>query len=102
MSGARHFSRLTQGFRAKLRCRVGVAAFSRHDAPAEVALERACLLLPTGSEKHNARRIIASKIIECANRGDATLSRLTEAGYAAAMQLTASGQSIREKEAANY
>lgn len=44
----------------------------------EVALERACLLLPTGSEKHNARRIIASKIIECANRGDATLSRLTE------------------------
>jgi hypothetical protein len=68
----------------------------------EVALERACLLLPTGSEKHNARRIIASKIIECANRGDATLSRLTEAAYAAAMQLTASGQSIREKEAANY
>ena len=60
-------------------------------AKMEVALERACLLLPTGSEKHNARRIIASKIIECANRGDATLSRLTEVGYAAAMQLTASG-----------
>jgi hypothetical protein len=34
VSGTRHFSRLTQGFRAKLRCRVGVAAFSRHDAPA--------------------------------------------------------------------
>jgi hypothetical protein len=30
-------------------------------AKMEVALERACLLLPTGSEKHNARRIIASK-----------------------------------------
>ena len=50
----------------------------------EVALERACLLLPTGSEKHKARRIIASKIIKSANRGDTTLSRLTEAGYAAA------------------
>jgi hypothetical protein len=52
-------------------------------AKMEVALERACLLLPTGSEKRRARRIIAGKIIECANRGDATLSRLTEAGYAA-------------------
>ena len=67
----------------------------------EVALERACLLLPTGSEKHNARRIIASKIIECANLGDATLSRLTETGYATAMQLSASAQSVRKKEAAN-
>ena len=67
----------------------------------EVALERACLLLPTGSEKHNARRIIAIKIIECANRGDATLSRLTEAGYAAAMQLMASGQSVGKKAAAS-
>ena len=67
----------------------------------EVALERACLLLPTGSEKHWARRIIASKIIECANRGDTTLSRLTEAGYAAAMQLTTTsgllGNSIKEE-----
>jgi hypothetical protein len=65
------------------------------------ALERACLLLPIGSEKHNARRIIASKIIECASRGDATLSRLTEAGYDAAMQLTASGRSLRQNETAN-
>ena len=66
----------------------------------EVALERACLLLPTGSEKHKARRIIASKIIKSANRGDTTLSR---AGYAAAMQLTASGQlrnSVKKKVAA--
>jgi hypothetical protein len=60
-------------------------------AKMEVALERACLLLPTGSEKHRARRIIAGKIIECANRGDATLSRLTEAGYAAAVQLNCFG-----------
>jgi hypothetical protein len=53
----------------------------------EVALERACLLLPIGSEKHRLRRLIANKIIECANRGDTTLSRLTEAGYAAAKQV---------------
>jgi hypothetical protein len=70
-------------------------------AKMEVALERACLLLPTGSEKHNPRRIIASKIIECAIRGDATLSRLTEAGYAAAMQLGASAPAVTEKEAVN-
>ncbi|KRR26452.1 hypothetical protein CQ14_02880 [Bradyrhizobium lablabi] len=68
----------------------------------EVALDRACLLLPTGGEKHRARRIIAGKIIECATRGEASVSRLTEAGYAAAMQLGASAQpSVREKEAAD-
>ena len=63
----------------------------------EEALERACLLLPIG-EKHRARRIVAGKIIECANRGETTLSRLTEAGYAAAMMLTASAQSVRGKK----
>ena len=68
-------------------------------AKMEVALERACLLLPTGGENHRARRIIASKIIECANRGDASLSRLTEVGYAAAMQLTASGRGERRRQA---
>ena len=67
----------------------------------EVALERACLLLPTDGEKHRARRVIAGKIIECANRGGATLSTLTEAGYAAAMQLAACGQSVRKKEVAD-
>jgi len=51
--------------------------------------------------KNRARRIIAGKIIECANRGETSLSRLTEAGYAAAMQLSASAQSVRKKEAAN-
>jgi len=77
-------------------------AFDRRTiAKMEVALERAHLLLPAGSEKHRARRIIASKIIECANRGDATLSRLTEAGYAAAMQLSASGSPVRDGESAN-
>jgi hypothetical protein len=67
----------------------------------EVALERACLLLPSGGENHRARRIIAGKIIECANRGETSLSRLTEVGSAAAMQLGASAQAVREKEAAN-
>ncbi|MCK1641205.1 hypothetical protein IVA95_27320 [Bradyrhizobium sp. 157] len=71
---------------------------SRTLANMEVALERACLLLPAGGEAHRARRIIAGKIIECANRGETTLIRLTEAGYAAAMQLNASGQSVRKKE----
>ncbi|WP_210264800.1 hypothetical protein [Bradyrhizobium archetypum] len=74
---------------------------SRTLANMEVALERACLLLPTGGEKHRARRIIAGKIIECANRGEITLSRLTEVGYAAAMQLGAPAQPVREKEAAD-
>ena len=75
-------------------------AFNRRTiANMEVALDRACLL-PTDGEKHRARRIIAGKIIECANRGETSLSRLTEAGYAAAMQLGASAQSVR-KEAAD-
>jgi hypothetical protein len=50
----------------------------------EVALERACKVLPTGSEEHPARRNIARKILECAKRGDKTLGALTEAGRAAA------------------
>ena len=62
----------------------------------QVALERACAFLPTGSEKHRARRIIASKIIDCAYRGDDTLNSLTEAGLTAAMQLAAYWQSERK------
>jgi hypothetical protein len=50
----------------------------------EVALERACKVLPTGSEVHPVRRTIARKILECAKRGDKTLGALTEAGRAAA------------------
>ena len=46
---------------------------SRTLANMEVALDRACMFLPTGSDKHRARRIIAAKIIECAHRGDNTL-----------------------------
>ena len=69
-------------------------------AKMEVALERVCLLLP-GNEKHTARRIIASKIIECARRGDVSLIELTEAGYAAAPELNAPAQSIGENLAAS-
>ena len=77
-------------------------AFNRRTiANMEVALDRACLLLPTDGEKHRARRIIAGKIIECANRGETSLSRLTEAGCAAAMQLSASAQAVRQIEGAD-
>jgi hypothetical protein len=76
------------------------ATFSSRLANMESALERACLLLPSGSEKHSTRTIIASKIIECAIRGDTKLSSLTEAGYSAAMQLIDSGQLLVKKEEA--
>ena len=39
----------------------------------EIALDRACLILPAGCDKHGVRRLIASKILECAHRGDKTL-----------------------------
>jgi hypothetical protein len=53
----------------------------------EIALERACEVLPAGNEQHDARRHIASKIVECAQRGDRTLGGLTEAGRVAASEL---------------
>jgi hypothetical protein len=68
----------------------------------EVALERVCLVLPTGREEHNARRIIASKIIECATRGNTSLIELTEAGYSASLQLTASAQAVNRAKASHH
>jgi hypothetical protein len=53
----------------------------------EIALDRACLILPAGSDKHRVRRLVAGKILECAHRGDKTLSGLNAAGYAAAKEL---------------
>jgi hypothetical protein len=53
----------------------------------EVALERACESLGPGSNQHDARRHIASKIVECAAGGDRTLGGLTDAGRAAASEL---------------
>ena len=61
---------------------------SRTLSKMEIALDRACLILPAGSDIHRVRRIIAGKILECAHRGDKTLSGLTAAGYAAATQLS--------------
>jgi hypothetical protein len=60
---------------------------SRIFANMEVALERACRVFAIGSEKHAARRHIASKILECAQDGDKTLGGLTKAGRAAATEL---------------
>lgn len=54
----------------------------------EIALERACNVLELGREQHDARRHIASRIVECAESGDRTLRGLTEAGRAAANELT--------------
>ena len=60
---------------------------SRTLANMEVALELACKILAFAGEQHEARRYIASKIIECANGGDKTLGGLTEAGQIAASEL---------------
>ena len=55
----------------------------------EIALERACAVLSTGSDKHRARRHIASRIIRCAESGNRTLGSLTAAAIAAAHELRA-------------
>jgi hypothetical protein len=49
-------------------------------AAMEVALDRACESLGFAREQHDARQHIASKILECALRGERTLGALTEAG----------------------
>ena len=60
---------------------------SRTRANMEVALDRACALLPAGAEQHDNRRYIASRILKCAEGGDVTLNGLTEAGGSAALEL---------------
>ncbi len=62
---------------------------SRTLANMEVALERACKMLPAGAEQHEYRRYIASNILACAEAGDTTLGALTEAGRLAASELSA-------------
>jgi hypothetical protein len=42
--------------------------------------------------------MIANKIIECAQRGNTSLSELTEAAYAASLQMTASADRIADHE----
>jgi hypothetical protein len=70
---------------------------SRTMAKMKEALERVCLLHPTG-EEHGARRMIANKIIECAQRGNTSLSELTEAAYSASLQLTAAADGAADHE----
>lgn len=53
----------------------------------EIALERACRMLPGAGEEHSVRRHIATKILKCAEMGNQTLEELTEAGTAAANEL---------------
>jgi hypothetical protein len=60
---------------------------SRTIANMEVALERACKMLSIGAEQHEYRRYIASRILECAQRGESTLGSLSEAGRLAAKEL---------------
>jgi hypothetical protein len=62
---------------------------SRTIANMEVALERACKMLPIGAEQHEYRRYLARSILACAQRGDTTLGGLTEAGRVAASELCA-------------
>ena len=62
---------------------------SRTLANMEIALERACEILPAGAEQHDTRRQIAGKILECAVAGETTLGGLTEAGITAATELWA-------------
>ena len=52
----------------------------RMAANMEIALERACDFLPLENQKHEARRYVASKILECAERGNGTVHALTAAG----------------------
>lgn len=55
----------------------------------EMALERACRMLPGEGEEHSIRRHIATKILECAENGHQTLEDLTEVAAAAASELRA-------------
>jgi hypothetical protein len=60
----------------------------------EIALERACKFLPVGNEGHEARRYVASKILECAKSGNGSVRALTEAGRAAAIELHAPNSNL--------
>jgi hypothetical protein len=53
----------------------------------EIALDQACEFLPVGVDKLEARKVVASKIRECAEKGRGTLRDLTTAGRAAAIGL---------------
>jgi hypothetical protein len=70
---------------------------TRTMANMEVALDRACLALSNGRESHDARRFIATRILERAERGDKTLGALTQAGLIAAMEFEAAQRHLNPK-----
>ena len=53
----------------------------------DVALERACKLMPEVLASHGARKYVAEKIVECAKSHTQTLGGLTEAGRRAVAEL---------------
>jgi hypothetical protein len=55
----------------------------------DVALERACRLMPVAFEAHPARKFVAKKIVECASLHTQTPGGLTEAGRRAVAELAA-------------
>jgi hypothetical protein len=60
---------------------------ARTKANLEVALARACERLGSNGIYHQARSYVAGKLLDCAHRGQLSLSALTEAGLAAATEL---------------
>jgi hypothetical protein len=55
----------------------------------DVALDRACRLLPEKMADYSARKFVAEKIIECAKQHTRTLGGLTEAARRAVAELSA-------------
>jgi hypothetical protein len=53
----------------------------------EIALERACGGLPEDLQGHDTRKFVAGRIIDCAKRGNATLTELTATGKRAVVEL---------------
>jgi hypothetical protein len=58
----------------------------------DVALDRACRLLPEKMADHSARKFVAEKIIECAKQHTHTLGGLTEAARRAVAELSANAK----------
>ena len=61
----------------------------RTAANMDVALERACKLMPEVLASHVARKFVAEKIVRCAKTHTQTLGGLIEAGKLAVAELAA-------------
>ncbi len=53
----------------------------------EVALERACRLLPNDADSHETRSYVAARLLVCARAGNKTLHGLTRAARQAVADL---------------